>query len=159
MHRYTVLALAGLVLGCGSADLPVAAGAPDLSATRTHSVQQLDVSVAIADACTGETVTLAGRILVVTGEIFDAGGGYHLRIRESFHMTGAGLTSGTPYVATHHQTLHTRLAAGSTFRQEERLRLITMGAGPNAVAVFVLRFTVNANGDVTASVSDISLEC
>ena len=109
----------------------------------------------------GELVTLSGEVHAVFIVTSDAHGGRHI----STHFTnrgvsGVGLTTGDKYHGTgDNRFSSSSRAAMSEFTFVNNFHVISTGAGRNLPLHETVHVTINANGEVAASVMDISVKC
>lgn len=106
--------------------------------------------------CTGEDVELSGTIHLVSQLQPDGSEVSHFNFQG---VSGVGLTSGTKYRAS--SVDHVRLAAPfpSDITSVRSLRLISRGPEDDLLVRFLFHITVNANGEVTAEVEDVTSKC
>jgi uncharacterized repeat protein (TIGR01451 family) len=103
--------------------------------------------------CTGgETVRVSGTIHFVsqtqaTGSVMG-----HFNYQ---NMTGVGLASGTVYrvSAVNHLLLNAPIP--SSINSVQRFHLVSQGSGSNLFLAVLFHVTVNANGEVTATIDDV----
>lgn len=111
--------------------------------------------------CTGETVVLTGKILVIFHQTEDGAGGFH----ETLMLVPRGITatgtSGTRYraVGGHSDSFNTGPGRATTFTLTVMFSVVSEGGTDNFVGKATVHFTVNANGEPTAEVEEIRLEC
>jgi len=111
------------------------------------------------DTCTGELVDLTFTQDTVFHVFTDTSGGFH----EEFHMVvsgeGVGETTGTVYIV--HETFeeHFNVAAGESLTVVITFSLISQGGASNIKVDELLHVTLNANGTVTVSFSDMDMTC
>ncbi|HYE66636.1 MAG TPA: hypothetical protein VD966_13695 [Pyrinomonadaceae bacterium] len=106
--------------------------------------------------CTGEIVELSGTIHLVSQQQPDGSIVGHFNYQQ---VRGVGLTSGVTYrVST---VDHFRLSAPfpSSITSVGSFHLISQGPGGNLLVHDLFRIAVNANGEITVSIDDLSLEC
>ena len=106
------------------------------------------------DACNGEIYDLWAKFHIVTHTRTDTNGGLHVTVHENAKYTATGQTTGAEYLGTEMQTYHYNAPSSGTVTYSERFwdRGVTKGPAPNTLALyFVGHFTLNANGEMTAS--------
>ena len=109
----------------------------------------------------GDVIVLSGRlhILIFTRE--DGAGGYHVTNQVQLHGAGSSLVTNVRYRG-HDQDSHS-FHAGAPFPVTDTMTYSTglHGAGPtdDFVMHVTVHTTVNANGDATATPSNVRLEC
>jgi hypothetical protein len=108
----------------------------------------------------GEIIAIDGEIHGVIHVTENANGGFHTS--SLFHprgLTGIGLISGARY----HAVGETRFSFNSNGATSDtfvnNFKLIGEGRAPNLLIHETIRVTINANGDVTAEVENVSIEC
>jgi hypothetical protein len=109
----------------------------------------------------------AGELVVFTGELHmliaftaNSAGGFHLK--EHFQpqgLTGIGLTTGLKYQATGvtQEEINVNAAQVTTF--VNNFKLIGQGPGNNFLVHENTHITINADGTVTASFDNLSVDC
>ena len=109
----------------------------------------------------GERVQLFGVNQVVLNVHPDNGNGFHVVNQNHFQLEGVGLTSGERYLAREvsNSTMYFAFdSAPSISHLVRRIRVKNPGGAQLAVRVDVVRM-VNANGDVTVSTVNVTIEC
>ena len=119
--------------------------------------------VVLFNECTGEAVDINGELEIRIRTTIDATGGIH----GAFHLTprhvrGVGVESGIAYHAV--GGLHDSFNAAAdfaplVFTTTQMFNLVSQGGSDNLQAKFGLHVTVNAQGEVTAEISNFSLAC
>jgi hypothetical protein len=109
----------------------------------------------------GEYIQLSGTLHYLTHTTFDNKGGAHIVFHSNYQgVTGVGLTTGTKYRATggSHYTYTTR---GLPFTTTSTSNFGLIGQGRDNKFTFHYNFhiTVNANGELTATVSNFRVRC
>ncbi len=108
----------------------------------------------------GEEVRLVGTLNILTHGTIDARGGHHSKVQfRPVGVRGEGLTTGDRYVGTGVTQERFNGTVGSQSTFIDNYRVIGQGSGNNLLIHQTVHVTVNANGDVTASVENISVEC
>ena len=112
--------------------------------------------------CVSETVLLTGDIHTLVTSETDENGGVHFQFHnQPIGLSGEGSVTGDQYLfaglTQRHTSDHTDLPFETTF--VNNFRIIRQGSGDNLMVHATLHVTMNANGDVTADVSNTSLEC
>ena len=117
------------------------------------------------DSCTGETIRITGTQHIVGRITTDAAGRQHFGFTRSVHGTGVGLSSGARYVLTDAVTRASlEMPEGDpiTYMEQYHTHLIRQGeavADDDLILHFLSKFTVNANGELTASVELLRVVC
>ncbi len=158
-----------VLVGCGT--LPSDAGPaddlrPSFSAAENMSNTVVPFNIGVFVPCAmngaGEVVLLSGNLHVLT--FFTTSSNGNTTIRTHFQpqqLTGLGLTSGASYQGTGvtQSTQTFTSPAPWTFTFINNFRMIGQGPGNNFMVHQTTHTTVNANGDVTATVNNTSITC
>lgn len=167
--------LSSLLAGClvvfvAACDVPSAPTADDVVAAR--SVVSSSGAVAAADGgassgtlvrtfirgndCNGEQVEISGTAHLLSHEQADGSVVGHINYQG---LTGVGLTSGARYHVS--AVDHFRLQAPfpSSIQSVRNIHLIAEGPTEDLLVQIVSHVTVDANGNVTASVDDMRSQC
>jgi hypothetical protein len=106
--------------------------------------------------CTGEVVEISGTIHLVNQTQADGSLIGHFNYQ---NVSGVGLTSGNTYRVT--AVDHVRLVAPfpSSISSVQSFRLISRGGGSNLLVTALYHITVNASGELTASIDDLNMQC
>ena len=131
------------------------------SATAVTEKIPFDVVLAPEEAC-GEAIHLSGTLLAQFSFTETSGG----NVEMGFHfnpqgITGVGLTSGATYHATGvtRGTTTIRAKGGISDTFVNSFKIIGEGSAPNFLQTDVIHLTVNAKGEVTASVEQSIIRC
>jgi hypothetical protein len=119
----------------------------------------LPVFVPCADGGAGELVVLEGDLHLLLSITAD---GNHLSIKTHAQpqgITGTGLSTGDKYQGTGVTQDHFTTGLGETFTFVNNFRIIGEGPGNNFLVHETFHVTINANGEVTATVDNFSVEC
>jgi hypothetical protein len=139
--------------------LPAAAAA---QATTTTTVIDMSVDgTTMPNPCTGETVTMSGSRQFVTHVTFDDAGGFHLKINQVNQGISAVSASGNEYrvAGGSHFERYWQGAAPRTETQTVAFQFISQGSADNFTQHAIFHFTVNANGEVTATQGEVRNDC
>jgi hypothetical protein len=153
MRRRLIIVLAVLATGL----LAVTSA----SATATTEKIPFDIVLAPEEAC-GEAIHLSGTLLAQFRTTETSGGnlavGFHFNPQG---ITGVGLTSGATYHATGETQGTTTIKAkgGISDTFVNNFKIIGEGSAQNFLQTDVFHLTVNANGDVTATVEKSMIRC
>lgn len=120
----------------------------------TSTTLPLDV-IRSAD-CTGEDVALSGTIHLVSHTQADGSTVGHFNYQ---NVTGVGLTSGTRYRATTVDQQWLAAPFPTSIHSTGTFHLISQGSSSNLLVTVLTHITVNANGEVTASIDVLSMQC
>jgi hypothetical protein len=125
-------------------------------ATTTTTNEDIPFTNTLLNQCNGDTVTFSGSLHVVNTMTTDASGGTHLKTHVNYQdVTGTGAPSGINYrVGTvSNEVINDNDGPQST------TTVITQGPALNSFLRTVLHITVNANGETTSTVDEVSFEC
>jgi hypothetical protein len=131
------------------------------SARATTEKIPFDIVLAPEEAC-GEAIHLSGTLLAQFRTTETSGGnlavGFHFNPQG---ITGVGLTSGATYHATGETQGTTTIKAkgGISDTFVNNFKIIGEGSAQNFLQTDVFHLTVNANGDVTATVERSMIRC
>jgi hypothetical protein len=119
------------------------------------------VYIPCANGGLGEWVPLEGSLHVLTTFTLNANGysgKYHFQPQGA---SGVGSSTGDRYRATGvtQGTFAAHAGGGFTSTDVNNFRIIGPGRGNNLLVHWVFHFTVNANGELTASVSHSTADC
>jgi hypothetical protein len=126
--------------------------APLWAATSTT----IPLEAIVFNNCTGEEVELSGTIHLVSQTQRDGSEVGHFNWQ---HVSGVGLTSGTTYRASTVDTFRLEAPFPSDIHSVRSLHLISQGTEDNLLLKFLFHITVDANGEMRASIDDVSIQC
>jgi hypothetical protein len=164
--------LAGLA-GCQELSAPAAPGG-QLARARAETQTTLEVEIQdfiAGHPCLGEDVHWTGKAVFLVHEVSNRGapppeepGFQHLVFLTSIHLTGTGLTSGNTYRlnSTGAQPLQSPDDQEPfPFVNKLTAHELLIGPGGGVIGTITFNITIvqNANGEVTAEVVFIELEC
>ena len=131
-----ILASSASALGATNTDMPL------------HFLRSAD--------CTNEIVEISGTIHFVNQTQADGSVMGHFNYQ---NVSGVGLTSGDRYRVS--AVDHIRLSAPfpSSLTSVQSFQLINRGSQSNLLVKVLYHLTVNANGEVTASIDDLNMQC
>ena len=147
--RLLFRALGGLAAGLVLLSL---LSAPLWAATSTT----IPLDVIRSGDCTGEDVELSGTIHLVSQTQRDGSEVGHFNYQ---NVSGVGLTSGTTYRASTVDTFRLEAPFPSDIHSVRSLHLIGQGTEDNLLVKFFFHITVDANGEIRASIDDVSIQC
>jgi hypothetical protein len=134
--------------------------------TRAEKVENLsvttdiDVFIPCAKGGAGELVTLSGYLHVLIQITENNGGGFHVKTHfQPQGISGVGTVTGDKYQATGVTQDELNVAAGVEETFINNFRIIGQGPGNNLLIHETFHITINANGDVTVFVDNVSAEC
>jgi hypothetical protein len=152
--------VAAMLLGSLAAMVPVGTAFAEATTTTTITRAPFDPTT-LLNPCTGETLDVTGTAQIITHTTIDATGAAHTTfLFDTQGVSAVSQTTGVTYrlvdtvsVPTYDGPLPAVGSALSTFR------LVGPGPGNDQVLRFQLHFTINANGETTASVLNQVNEC
>ena len=154
----TVLAL--VLVGAAGARSVVAQATSVTTNSRIPLPQPFQRLVPCAADGAGEIVDLGGTLHVLFHTTLDPSGGFHSKFHfQPQGVTGVGLTTGDVYQGTGVNQGHVNGTVGEESTFVDNFRLIGRGPGNNFLLHETVHMTVNANGVVTAVVSNLAVEC
>ena len=112
--------------------------------------------------CNSDSVTFSGTLHVTNTLTTDADGGTHLKTHLNYQdVTGTGVPSGVTYNV---RTVRNEVTNDNDGPQYETTvisttRLIAHGPALDFYLRTVIHITVNANGETTSTVQEVSFEC
>jgi hypothetical protein len=117
-------------------------------------------TVPCANGGAGEDVTLAGNVHVLATLTYDNGGGAHAFIHTNFQdLSGVGSVTADKYQGSGVIDAETTLHTGQELTIVIRVNVIGQGPGNNLYMDATQHVTMNANGTITVSFTDISIVC
>jgi len=113
------------------------------------------------DNCNGELVDWTTRRIDRVSFREDGAGGFHFSLVRTWIGTGVGQVTGTEYILNWPNTVseHIRPPFPHTFTQVIANNLVSTDGSENRIFRLVQHRTVNANGELTSDVADLTLEC
>jgi len=152
--RAAFFAVLFLVLGAGSNAFG--------QATTTTTNEELPISSSVVNTCNGDTVTFQGTIHVTHTLTVDSSGGVHLKTHSNYQdVSGTGTPSGLNYriVTTINETVNDSDTAQFETTVVQTIKAVSQGSAPNLFIHVVMHVTVNANGETTSTVTEVTAEC
>jgi hypothetical protein len=152
------LALAVALVGALSA---ISAGTSSAQAVQFTDNEFIPFTLT-AEGC-GDVIEISGTLHVLIHVTFDDAGG--VTVKQHFQpqgATGVGLVSGATYQATGvTQETDTDNGPGPQFEFTfvNNFKIISQGTTPNFLVHDTVHVTVNNNGEITAEVTNSSVEC
>jgi hypothetical protein len=131
-------------------------------ATTTTTNENIPFTSIIFNQCNGDTVTFSGTLHIVNTLTTDADGGTHLKTHTNYQdVTGTGLPSGINYrVGTVlNEVVNDNDGPQSNATVISTVKLIAPGPALNSFLRIVTHITINANGETTSEVQEVSVEC
>jgi hypothetical protein len=117
-----------------------------------------------AVACNSELINLSGKMHVLAHVTTDAKSGRHVELQiNTENVKGVGAISGNEYESssTHNVNLNDSETVGGQSEYTETTKFLLVGKGnlSDLRAKTTLHITVNANGEVTAEVTNVEVTC
>lgn len=131
-------------------------------ATTTTTNETIPFTGNAFNPCNGDQVTFSGNLHVVNTMTTNASGGTHLKTHINYQsVTGTGIPSGITYnVRTvTNEVVNDNDGPQSTATVISTVKLIAHGPALNFFLRTVLHITINANGETTSQVQEVSFEC
>lgn len=131
-------------------------------ATTTDTNEDIPFTKSLYNQCNGDTVTFSGMMHVVNTYTADASGGTHLKTHINYQdVTGTGVPSGITYNV---RTVSNEVVNDNDGPQSEAtvistVKLIAHGPALDFYLRTAIHMTVNANGQTTSQVQEVSIEC
>jgi hypothetical protein len=116
----------------------------------------------VASSCTPEVVVLTGNLHILQTSEVDSNGGTHFKTQlQSQGISGVGMITGVKYQGMRISQDHTIDHATPALETTDKLDIRIIGQGPanNLLVHIITHMTINANGEVTATVSNAGIEC
>ncbi len=156
MLSLLVLSIVALV----TASTPNAALAQATTVTSNASFPFTDTAV----SCGGETVNITGNMHLLAHVTTDARSGRHVILQINTQgAKGTGATSGSEYVSssTNNESLNDPDTFGGQSEHTTTTKFLLAGKGrlPDLLAKATMHITVNSNGEVTAEVTNVDVQC
>jgi hypothetical protein len=108
----------------------------------------------------GELVVFTGQLHILMAFTANGAGGFHMKYHyQPQGLTGIGLTTGLKYQATGETQEETNINAGVQDTFVNNFKIIGQGPGNNYLVHENTHITIDANGNVTASVDNLSVDC
>jgi hypothetical protein len=145
-------------LAAGFARLPAARA----QATTITTNETIAFSDSRINPCNGDIVAFSGNIHLVNHVTTDAAGGTHVETHVNYsNVEGLGSPSGATYrvVTTRNTSYNDSATPQSEMTVIQVINLIGQGSVPNFRLFMTFHITVNANGQTTSTVSNVSTQC
>jgi hypothetical protein len=118
-------------------------------------------------SCDGEPVVFTGEQHTVTHERVSKDGTVHDYVQVHETLDGVGTVTGTLYRLNDYQMTDFNLSvdpgtgtvSGPTTVHDTVARVVSEGATPNLYVFILTHVTLNANGEPTATVEDVRIDC
>ncbi len=155
MPRACAVLFALLFAACASTDAFA-------QASTTTTSENIPFTSSLFNQCNGDTVTFSGTLHVTNTYTVDASGGTHLKTHSNYQdVTGTGAPSGINYnVRTiSNEVVNDADGAQSSATVISIVKLTAQGPALDFYLRIVIHVTVNANGETTSQVQEVSIEC
>lgn len=142
------------MLLCGAQPRAIMAQA---TTTTTNTTLPLNMTVT---ACEGQSVTLSGNIHIVT-HVTTNPNGFHIK-EHSNYQNVSGVGQPTPFLyrgVSSNNTHFNNHPPQSNFSVVDQVLLLSQGLSDNLQVHVTMHFTINANGQTTATVENVRVEC
>lgn len=149
-----------LLLAAIAAVATVMGSASALAQTPMTTSTRFPLGASTFVPCAGEQVETSGTAHEVI-QLVPLGDGFTVRMLHSNYqgLSGMGLTSGDRYQAVSAATEITPIAKATVYTLVLTVQFLGQGPDNNFEEHFLFHFTVNANGEVTASLNELRVEC
>ena len=131
-------------------------------AATTTTNETIPFTNTLFNQCNGDQVTFSGDLHITNTMTTDGSGGTHLKTHINYqNVTGTGTPSGINYrVGTvTNETTNDNDGPQSNATVISTVKLIAPGPALNYFLRMVVHVTVNANGETTSNVQELSFEC
>jgi hypothetical protein len=123
----------------------------------------IPISLPVYIPCVPESVTLTGNLHVLTSVTVDGNSGLHVDILANPQgISGTGSVTGDKYQGTGETRTGFNVGpAGFPFETTfvNNFKIIGQGTGNNYIVHDTIHLTIDANGNVTATVTNTSVDC
>jgi hypothetical protein len=128
------------------------------------TLQNQPFSFEVNPACNNDDVIVTGKYSIEEQEFTAGDGSIHLHVNISAHGTATGSPSGENYVFSYSQSEvgnvdSTNSTGEVSYTDPYSFRLISKAGGPNLYVTMFIHITVDANGNVTASITRVEVNC
>ena len=170
MRRATILAPVGCFVFLATCARPIDPTSPEyrVSAAVEHGAGASEADAAgstsntlalhfiRSNECAGEDVEITGYIHLLSHTQRDGSVIGHFNYQ---HVTGVGLTSGTPYRVSAVDQLRLAAPFPSQIQSVRSFHLTGPGPGNDLLVTALYHITVSANGDVSVAIDDLTARC
>lgn len=145
--------------------LTVGLGGGTASATATSVTTHTEIPFAgtffvpCANGGAGEVVVSSGEMRAVVHSTFDDAGGIHVALHIRPDVSGIGQTTGDRYQGVGSEEFESNGAGALEFTVANNFSLIGQGPGDNLLTHITMHVTVDAEGNLTATVTNSSIDC
>jgi len=155
-RRWLFLAVPALAALAATTALPRPASAQTTGVF--HSQSYLPIIQGVTNPCTGTGFPLTGADHFTSQSTLNSSGVFHLVSHQDAQLTGTD-NQGNAYIGNLTDNFVLDGQVGVEQTRSITLPVIGNGAAPNFLAHFTLHFTVNADGTVTALVTELTTTC
>jgi hypothetical protein len=106
--------------------------------------------------CSGEDVEISGTVHLLNKTLADGSILSHFNYQ---NVKGVGLTSGTTYRVSAVDQVKLSAPFPTSVHSVQSFHLISAGPDGNLLVHVLYHITVNASGEVTASIDELSMQC
>ncbi|MBV9928769.1 MAG: hypothetical protein JOZ96_27385 [Acidobacteria bacterium] len=124
--------------------------------------ENIPFTSSLFNPCNSDQVTFSGTLHVVNTMTTDASGGTHLKTHLNYQdVTGTGVPSGITYnVRTvTNEVINDNDGPQSEMTVISTVKMVARGPALDYYMRTVIHITVNANGETTSTVQEVSIEC
>lgn len=123
--------------------------------------QNVPLNVTEFNPCTGETIAFSGEIHLLFGETASSNGGLHVIFMDNVNDVKGVSNTGTTYsgVGGDWSSFNAMPPYPFEATATDVFGLISHGSTPNFKVIATFHITVNANGSITAFVTDLRITC
>ena len=165
-HRLAAAACLLALAACSDGTDTTAPLAPDDASLAAITVTEneviplaFSVLVPCANDGAGEIVAMEGYLHILS-HVTQNDNGFHVKqLANPQHMSGTGAATGDRYQGTGATREMFNVGPGETFTYVNNYRIIGQGPGNNFIIHQVVHTTINANGDLTTEVDNLSVDC
>jgi hypothetical protein len=152
-----------VVIGCTDTQDPTAPAGVDVAGPSLAALPPgwTEFNWTTFDGCNGEFVDFETRRAQRIEVKSDANGGFHFSFHRTWIGTGVGRDTGTEYVFNWPGEWQEYVGGPfpETFTRMLANNLVSKRGAENRIFRGLIHYTVNANGDITSDVSNLTLEC
>ena len=151
-----LLTILSVLLMCLPLLIQPPAGRADTEQVRVH--QERDLVLSFLNECNGEIVDITDHRVFDIFQVENANG-FHLQFRVTDFGTGVGRNTGAEYRFNAVSLATFNGNANEITTQFRDVVMVGQGQTPNLVIKEVVHIVVNANGDITADVDTLRIDC
>ena len=132
-------------------------GRADTEQIRVH--RERDLVLAFPNDCNGEIVDVSEHRVFDIFQVENPTGGFHLKFLVTEFGTGVGRDTGATYQFNAVSIAVFNGTAGEITTQFRDVVMVGQGGAPNLIIKEVIHVTVNPDGEITADVDTLRIEC